>query len=231
MIFSIFDLVLFPRNAFWDCSLRQESMWCHPRTSLTQVTLVVFVCIHTLKIFDTRKHNLKTPTLCCMDNCTVSAFAKKIHFRHEEFPYRKPLSQNSSCVEKDVYVCGTCRSFMSFSSLSLSEVSDSRSCDADSPVFLSSASSEDSSVIWNAWRAGVKLACNTERACSAMYSMSSFQMYVALHIYIITCIFHMGLLGCLVLFWYLHIWYLVFVRVKGESVYFMQYLVWFNAIL
>lgn len=46
-------------------------------------------------------------------------------------------------------VCvSTCKSFMSLSSRSLSEVSVSSSWEADSPVFLSSASSDDSSVIW-----------------------------------------------------------------------------------
>lgn len=43
--------------------------------------------------------------------------------------------------------CSTCRSFRSFSSRSLSEVSVSSSCEADSPVFRSSASSDESSVI------------------------------------------------------------------------------------
>lgn len=42
----------------------------------------------------------------------------------------------------------TCRSFMSFSKRSLSEVSASSSWEADSAVFRSSASSVDSSVIW-----------------------------------------------------------------------------------
>lgn len=42
----------------------------------------------------------------------------------------------------------TCRSFISFSALSLSAVSASSSWEADSPVFRSSVSSEVSSVIW-----------------------------------------------------------------------------------
>lgn len=42
----------------------------------------------------------------------------------------------------------TCRSFISFSARSLSAVSASSSCEADSPVLRSSVSSDVSSVIW-----------------------------------------------------------------------------------
>lgn len=58
-----------------------------------------------------------------------------------------PLVSAGICVQ--VCVCvSTCRSFISFSRRSLSEVSVSSSWEADSPVFRSSASSDDSSVIW-----------------------------------------------------------------------------------